>query len=98
MKSVKVGRGIEFENRKIGHLTLIMTPNQTQGIGDRKYPRYVDCSTAVPNFRPLGSTISRFQDIAHFKILPFTPVLTQIFNFWQIAKACITFIPHVYLI
>ncbi len=30
----------------------------------------------VPNFGPFGSTISRFQNIAHFRIFPLTPMLT----------------------
>ncbi len=29
----------------------------------------------VPNFRPFRSTISRFQDIPHFRIFPLTPML-----------------------
>ena len=49
----------------------------------------------VPNFRSFRSTISRFQDIAHFRILPLTPMLkvqsaTFFFNFWQISKTFIT--------
>ncbi len=38
----------------------------------------------VPNFRPFCSTISRFQDIAHFRIFSLTPMLkfqTVIFFF-----------------
>ena len=29
----------------------------------------------VPNFHPLRSTINRFQDIAHFRFFPSTPML-----------------------
>ena len=64
------------------------------------------CAVAprVPNFRPFHSTISRIQDIAHFMIFPFTPMLkfqsatksadhqfSTVFNsIWQIAKTYIT--------
>ena len=46
----------------------------------------------VPNFRPFRSTISRFQDIAHFRNFPLTPVLKfhKVFNFRQIAKISIS--------
>ncbi len=50
----------------------------------------------VPNFRPFRSTISRFQDVAHFRIFPLTPMVKFhkvpqfFFYFWQIAKTFIT--------
>ncbi len=48
----------------------------------------------VQSFRPFRSTISRFQDIAHFRIFPLTPMLkfqsvTIFFYFWQMAKKVI---------
>ena len=51
----------------------------------------------VPNICPFRSTISRFQDITHFKIFPLTPMLKfvpqkchKICIFWEIAKIFIT--------
>ena len=45
----------------------------------------------VPNFRPIRSTISHFQDIAHFRIFlldSHVKILKyhKIFKFWQIAN------------
>ncbi len=56
-----------------------------------KVPYMVRCSPQVANFHPFHSTISLFQDIAHYRIFPLTPMLkfqsaTIFFNFWQIAN------------
>ncbi len=57
-----------------------------------------------PNFRPFRSTISHFQDLAHFTIFPLTPMLkfqSAIFFFliWQIANIYHNLLfPHEYLI
>ncbi len=71
-----------------------MTPNQTQGIGHQKYHTHVHCRTTSPKFLSV-SLYNHFQDIAHFRIFPLSPMLkfqsaTKIFNFWQIAKTFIT--------
>ena len=49
-------------------------PKPTQGIRYQKYPTYVHCSTPSHK-RPCRSTISHFQDIAHFRIFPLTLIL-----------------------
>ncbi len=73
-----------------------MTPNQTQGIGYQSTLHMYTVVPRVPNFRPFRSMVSRFQDIAHFRIFPLTPTLKfqsvtiLFFNFWQIAKTFIT--------
>ncbi len=50
----------------------------------------------VPNFRPFRTTISRFQDIAHFRIFPLPPMLIfqsaiQFLNFGKSPIYTITF-------
>ena len=86
----------ELENRKTWKVCKLhqIIPNQTQGIGRQKHPIYVHCRTSIKNFRPFQSLIIRFQDIAHFKIFPLTPVLkvqgVAIFLFFlQITKTFI---------
>ncbi len=80
-----------------------MTPNQTQGIGQQKYPTYVHCDTPSPNFRPFHSIISRFWDIFHILGFPLTPVLkfqsATKFYFWADYQHIRNFsFPHDYLI
>ena len=61
--------------------TLQSAPNDRKqnSMGHQKYPIHVHihCSTPSPYFLAFRSTISRFQDIAHFTIFP----LTSMFNF-----------------
>ena len=75
--------------------SALITLNQTQGIDHQKYPTYVHCSSLSPKFSSIRSAISRFQDIAHFRIIPLTPMLkfqsaTKFLIFWHIAKTVIT--------
>ena len=62
------------------------------------------CSTPSPKFHPFRYTISRFQDIAHFRIFPLTPRLKfqsdiKILNFGRSANIYQNFLLlHDYLI
>ena len=67
-----------------------MTSNWTQRIRHEKYPPYHNTyiGPQVPNFHPFCSTVSHFQDIAHFRIFPidFHVKNFKICNFWRIEK------------
>ncbi len=52
-----------------------MTPNQTQGAGIKSTLHMCTVVPRLPTFRLFHSTISRFQDIAHFRIFPLTLLL-----------------------
>ncbi len=75
---MKIGRGVvSFENSKIGNFAKCTEWPQTKlKESDIKGTLHM-CTVALrlPNFRPFRFTISRFQDIAHFTIFPFTPML-----------------------
>ncbi len=64
-----------------------MAPNQTQEIGHQKYPTYMHCSTLSAIFLSVSLYDKSFQDIAHFRIFPFT---LSFFTFSQIVKLSIT--------
>ncbi len=52
-----------------------MTPNWTQRIRLKKYPTYAVSSFASPKLSPASFCGQPFQDIAHFRVFPLTPIL-----------------------
>ena len=96
---MKTVEGVAFrksQNRKFCKVHQ-MTPNQIQSMGHEKYLRYmyVHCSTLSPKF----SSASLYdRDIPHltFPIDSHVKISKchKIFNYWQIAKISINYIPY----
>ena len=73
----KLGEEWSFENRKIGNFAKCTELPQTK-LKESGITSTLNICTVVPrvpNFSPFHSTASCFQNIAHFRIYPLTPML-----------------------